>query len=251
VERSDPEDGDSFSGRRCSTGTMNHKLVLLSVFLTGCQGLLGSGNVVTTEREIGSFRKVSIASGIAAKASTGTRALSIRTDDNLQVLVETFVQDDTLMVRLPPNTFGGLGRIVATISNDVFEGVHASGGSSVSMTPTPISHFSASASGGSRIELSGLSSDDFSVDASGGSTVIVDGNASRAEASASGGSTVRLTGVPLESLDVHASGASTVNARVSSSVTGSASGASTVSIVGRPSSNVERSGASQVILGAQ
>lgn len=230
---------------------MKNNLLLLGLFLSGCQGLLGSGNVVTTQRELGSFRKVSIASGIEAKTSSGPRGLTIRTDDNLQSLVETFVEDDTLVVRLPPNTLAGFDRIEASISNEVFEGVEASGASHVSMTATPVSRFAVSASGASRIDLSGLSSDEVVIDASGGSDVTVDGSAPRAVASASGGSAVRLTRVPLASLEVHASGASSVSARVSSSVTGAASGASTVTIVGRPSNSVERSGGSQVILGAQ
>lgn len=230
---------------------MKNNLLLLGLFLSGCQGLLGSGNVVTSERDIGSFRKVSIASGIEAKTSNGPRGLTIRTDDNLQSLVETFVEGDTLVVRLPPNTLIGLDRIEASISNDVFEGLHASGGSHVSMTATPVSTFEVSASGGSRIDLSGLASDELSVEASGGSDVTVSGSATRAAASASGASTLRLGAVPLETLDVHASGGSSVHARVSSSVTGAASGASTVTIVGRPSNSVERSGGSQVILGAQ
>jgi hypothetical protein len=244
------ESGDSFSGRWCSTGTMKTNLLLLCLALTACQSVVGNGNVVTSEREVGSFRRISVASGIDVVTTTGPRALTIRTDDNLQSLVETVVQNDTLVVRLEPYTFIGFSRINVELSNDLFEAVEASGGSNVKMTATPIQKLEINASGGSDVEVTGISSTELDVDVSGGSDVTLTGNASSGVVTAAGSSTLRLTGVPLESLQLDTSGGSTLNARVSSTLTGSVSGGSTVIIVGTPSNRVDQSGGSQVSLGA-
>ncbi|MDP1827832.1 MAG: DUF2807 domain-containing protein [Archangium sp.] len=231
---------------------MRTNLVFLSLVLSACQGVVASGTVTTTTREVPAFRRISIASGITATASAGSRALSIKADDNLQPLIETFVEDDTLIVRLKPMTLVGPVRTMdATISNDAFEALDASGGSHVTLPATPVTRFPISASGGSVVDVTGLSSADFTVDASGGSRVKVSGAATSASASASGGSDLEFTAVPLESLRVDASGGSTVKARVSGSLTGSASGGSTLTIVGMPSSQVDTSGGSHVRLGAQ
>lgn len=228
---------------------MKTNLLFLCLALTACQGLVGSGRVVTQDREITPFKRLAVHSGINAVTTNGPRGLTVRTDDNVQSLVETFVQGDTLVVRLQHDTVLMVGRVEATISNDVFEALDASGGSNVTITATPITRFDLTASGGSDVQLRGLSSDDFTVDASGGSDVTIEGTANRADVIASGGSTLRLKDVALESLALDASGGSTVNARVSSMITGSASGGSTVTIVGTPTNRVDRSGGSEVSVG--
>jgi hypothetical protein len=231
--------------------TMKASLLFLSVVLSACQAVVGSGTVTTTTREVSAFRQIAISSGITAHASTGPRALTIRADDNLQALVETRVENDTLIVRLKPTTLvANSPTLEAEISNDFFEGVEASGGVHVTMTATPVARFPLSSSGGSIIDVTGLSSTEFTLEASGGSVVTLTGVATRGTANASGASHLKLSGVPLESLEVSASGGSTITARVSGTLTGSASGGSSVSITGTPASTVESSGGSQVHLGA-
>jgi hypothetical protein len=224
-------------------------LLVCLAALTACQSVVGSGHVTTTTREVPAFRRLAIATGIKAHATTGTRALSLRADDNLQPLIETLVEGDTLLVRLKPQTVGASGTMEVEISNDVFEALDASGGVHVTMTATPVGSFVLSASGGSLIDVTGLSSTDFTLDVSGGSVVTLAGAATRGTANASGGSQLTLTQVPLESLTIAASGGSTINASVSGSLAGSASGGSIVNIKGTPASTVDSSGGSQVHLG--
>lgn len=228
---------------------MKTNLLFLCFALTACQGLVGSGRVVTEDREVTAFKRLAVHSGINVVTSNGPRGLTLRTDDNVQSKVETFVQGDTLVVRLVNNTVLMVGQVNATVSNEVFEGLEASGGSNVTITATPVTRFDLTASGGSDVILRGLSSDDFTVDASGGSDVTIEGAANRGDVIASGGSTLRLHDVSLEALALDVSGGSTLNARVSSMITGSASGGSTVTIVGTPTNRVDRSGGSEVSVG--
>lgn len=227
---------------------MNKLLVSIALLsLTACYGGVGSGKVVSEERSIGSFRKVSVGSGLTLKATTGERKLTITTDDNVLPIVQTFVANDTLFVQLPPNTIPPLATIFsADLSNDLFEGIDASGGCDVNMVATGTSRFPIAASGGSDVFIDGLSTGEVTMDASGGSTITLTGAAQSAEASASGGSELKLRAFSLDSLRVDASGGSTVTARVSSSLTGSASGGSTVSVIGTPTNRVDTSGGSQV-----
>ena len=72
--------------------------------------------------------------------------------------VETVVENDTLLVRMKPGLSVSTSRgLRATISNDVIEGVSASGGSIVTSATTPATAWSGEASGGSTLTLSGLS----------------------------------------------------------------------------------------------
>ncbi|MBL8911371.1 MAG: DUF2807 domain-containing protein [Archangium sp.] len=229
---------------------MNKLLIIvasLSLCFSACLGGVGSGKVVTEERSIGSFRKVSVGSGLHLEATAGARKLTLTTDDNVMPIVQTFVANDTLFIQLPPSSIPPLATVfTAELSNDVFEGIDASGGCDVRLVATGTAKFPISASGGSDVFVDGLSASEVTMDASGGSTITIAGASQTAEASASGGSELKLRAFPVETMRVDASGGSTVTARVSSSLTGSASGGSTVSVIGTPTNRVDTSGGSRV-----
>jgi hypothetical protein len=221
-------------------------------FLAACQAVVGSGNTTTTNRDLSAFRTIDVASGITATVTPGARAVSIRADDNLQALIETFVQGDTLTVRVRPGTLlTSHGPLEAAIVNDVLEGMEASGGARVSGPLTPVPALRLLASGGSTIVATGASSSTVSLEASGGSHVTLAGAATSATATASGGSDLTLRELPLDALRLELSGGSRLRGRVASSLTGSASGASTATIIGTPTSSVDLSGASEVKTGAR
>lgn len=228
-------------------------LSMLCLLLTACGGsgfLVGNGNVTTTTRDVSAFRKISVGSAVLARVHPGARAVSLRTDENFQSVMEVVVEGDTLFIRNKMLTGFNPTVLEADITNDVLEGVDASGAATVLGAATPVTSFPLSASGASTITLTDLSSTDFTLTATGASTVTLSGAATRATISAEGGSTVDVRGVPLSALTVDASGASTVKARVASTLEAVASGASLVTVTGTPTAQVVKSGASTVTLGA-
>jgi hypothetical protein len=224
----------------------------LGLLLLGCGTTIApSGTVTTTTRDVSAFRRISIGSGFVAHASAGTRALSIRTSDNLQDLVDTTVSGETLRVQLKPMTSVlGTATLEATITNDLLEGVEGSGAATITATATPTTAFRVTSSGASKVTVDGISCTTVTVDASGDSTATLSGAATGGTATASGASTVDLKGVPLTTLQADVSGASTIKARVSATLNGSASGASQIIITGSPANSVQTSGASSVQLNA-
>lgn len=231
------------------TALRSLSLVVGVLVLVGCQG--GNGVQTTTQREVPAFRRVTVGWGIVVKASPGARAVSFTVDGNLQDQYEAVVEGDALVLRAKATALPMPSKSPeAKISNDVFEGVDASGGAHVTLPATAVDTFVANASGGSVLDITGLSSTALTVASSGGSSVTVAGAATRATVSASGGGPVDLRGVPLQTLQVDASGGSTVRARVSGALTGSASGGSSITITGMPTNQVATSGGSTVTLGA-
>jgi len=225
---------------------------LAGLLLAGCQAVVGSGVSTTSSREVPAFRRVSVASGITATIATGSRAVAIRADENLQSLIETVVEGDTLSVRVRPLVWLSVhGPLEATIANDVIEGLDASGAASITAALTPVDTLRVTASGGSTVSASPVAATSVRLDASGGSQITLAGAATGGTAVASGGSDLGLRQLPLESLTIELSGASDLHGRVSAVLAGSASGASTATIVGTPTSTVAVSGASRVITGAQ
>jgi hypothetical protein len=231
---------------------MNPRLALAALLLSGCQAVVGSGRVTSTTRDVSAFRRISIASGITANATTGSRSVTIRTDDNLQDLVETVVEGDTLTVRLRPSVLlASRKELAADITNDLLEGVDASGGAHVTSALTPVGTLRVTGSGGSTIEASPVAATVISLDASGGSDLTLSGAATDGTVVSSGGSDVTIRQLPLDTLHVDISGGSTLAARVALTLSGDVSGGSTATIIGTPSSSVTTSGGSRVTTGAQ
>lgn len=226
---------------------MRTMVLMTCVLLTGCFGTVGSGKDATQTRDVGAFKKLSLQSGVRATVTTGARGVSITTDDNLVELVETVVENDTLIVRMKPGVTISTSRgLRATISNDVIEGVSASGGSIVTSPATAATTWNGEASGGSTLTLSGVSTTTATFSASGGSTLNVGGQATDTTITASGGSTVTSTGLVTTKLTVDFSGGSTGKLRASGAVAGTAAGGSTLTITGAQSVMVDASGGSTV-----
>ncbi len=230
---------------------MRTLILLPSVLLLACGQVNGNGNVTTTTREVTSFRKLRVADALNATVTTGARSVTVRTDENLQGLIESVIEGDALVLRLPPGTgIGSSTALEVTVVNEVVEGVDASGAANVIATATAIPTFAVSASGSSTVSITGVSSDAVDVSASGSSDVTLAGSAMTGQLNASGSSNLSLRDLPLDSAVIALSGASTLHGRVATSLSGSASGASNAFITGNPSSTVGLSGSSNVTLGA-
>jgi Putative auto-transporter adhesin, head GIN domain len=225
---------------------MTRASLVLLFALTGC-GIVGNGKITSSSPELPAFRRVRIESAFTARATTGARAVTVRTDENIMQYVQTLVESDTLVVRLS-GIWKSPSLLEVDISNDLFEGIEASGAADVTAPATPVTSLSVRASGASNVKVTGVSSSDFSAEATGLSTIELAGAATQGTATASGGSILRLRLLPVLSLTVAASGGSLVTARVSSTLTGTCSGESTVAIVGNPTNGVDTSGSSRVIL---
>lgn len=226
---------------------MRTTALMTCVVMTGCLGAVGSGRDATQTRDVSAFKKLSIQSGVQATVTVGARAVSITADDNLVETVETVVENDTLLVRMKPGLSVSTSRgLRATISNDVIEGVSASGGSIVTSATTPATAWSGEASGGSTLTLSGLSATTTTFLASGGSTLNLAGQATETTVSAAGGSTVNATGLNTTKLTVDFTGGSTGRLRASGAVSGTVAGGSTLTVTGAQSVMVDTTGGSTV-----
>jgi len=76
------------------------------------EGTRGDGKKVTQPREVGEFSKVRLEGSLDARVTVGpVRAISVTIDQNLQPLVETRVDGDTLVVNAREISWQGDGRI--------------------------------------------------------------------------------------------------------------------------------------------
>jgi hypothetical protein len=180
----------------------------LGLVVAAC-GTMGSGDVVTEERPLSGFDRVSVSGAmdaeITVEAGAGFR-VTVRADDNLIEQIETDVVGTTLEIGSTGSFVNPTEKVVVVVMPDLA---------------------AIEASGASDVTASGV------VDA-----LVVD---------ASGASDVDTAALDAETVNVDVSGASDVTVFARSAVTGEASGASNVDILGSPATvQVETSGASDV-----
>jgi Putative auto-transporter adhesin, head GIN domain len=202
----------------------------------GCAYEVGDGRIETQAREVDvAFSRAAFHSGFRAHFVPGPRAVSITTDSNLLPLVETTVEEGTLIVRLRPDavisTDFGLSAIVVT---EEVLGVEGHGGSRVTVSASPGDRFVAWASGGSALEISALDARQLEADGSGGSTLTAAGSASAIRLAASSGSQLDAQSISADDVALDASGGSAVEARASRAVRGQLSGGSHATVFGHP-----------------
>ena len=84
-------------------------IILLSIFTTSCiyiGATIGSGNVITEERDISGFDSISIGSSMnLIIEQTGSETLKIEAEDNIIPLVKTSVIGKELVIKLAPGIF--------------------------------------------------------------------------------------------------------------------------------------------------
>jgi len=113
--------------------TLMGLLAALVLSAVAC-GSTGSGDIVSEMREVGSFDRIEVSSGMAVEITVDptapTEVVSIY-DDNLQNKILTTVNGDTLVIEVRGNVIApGSGRMVK-VAMPVLIGLLADGGASV------------------------------------------------------------------------------------------------------------------------
>jgi hypothetical protein len=192
------------------------------------QGVKGSGNVVTEDRNVTGFRSVDVG-GIFQVEITARKDFSVRVeaDDNLLQYIKTEVNNGVLEIR-NEKKFNTRGRIVVRITAPDIERVDASGVAKVSISDLKNSSLTLDTSGASKITVAGETRD-LAVDVGGASKIDAENLAA-------------VNAV------IDTSGAGNVSVNLSGELKADASGASKIYYSGTPTNVVKKtSGAAKVI----
>jgi len=221
-------------------------------FLSGALGIPGSGVAKDETRPVDTFHALDVGSVIQVSVAVTHRAkpsLKISGDDNLVPLIESVIQDGTLILRVKDNSnITPKLPLVADVVTGELDRVEASGAASVTVKGgSKVEQFTANASGAARVSVEGLESAKAIAGANGASHVVLSGSAASLKVEASGASEVKADALKVEDADVNISGASSASLRANTSVTGDVSGASRLDLHGQPArQTVSISGASSV-----
>ena len=190
--------------------TLMGLLAALVMTAVGC-GSTGSGNIVSEAREIGSFDRIVVSSGIAVEITVDPAAPEGVTsiyDDNLQDKILTEVNGDTLVIEVQGNVVApGSGRMVK-VAIPVIIGLFADGGASVHGVGAA-DELELRAAGGAAVDFEDLIVQTMDVELDGGSTATVNPSL-KVTGRVTGGATLTLTNSPT-SRDLDLSGGGNVS----------------------------------------
>jgi hypothetical protein len=182
-------------------------VLFLAVTAVGCAST-GSGDIVSETREVGSFDRIEVSSGIAVEITvdpTAPAGVTSIYDDNLQDKIITEVNDETLVIEVRGNVIApGSGRMVR-VAMPVLIGLLADGGAYVQGVGAA-NQLELRAEGGAAIDLEDMVVQTLDVGMDGGSTATVNALL-EITGQVTGGATLTLTNSPASrDLDVSGGG---------------------------------------------
>ncbi len=192
-------------------------LVVVFAFLGNPLGsVVGSGNVVTQDRQFSGFSSVGVSSGFEfVITQSSTYRIRTITDDNIQDYIQISQTDSTLSIGLKP----GYGITTSTLRVEI---------SMPSLNQLELS-------GGAHGRATGfVSTGSFVLEASGGSTVQMAGQANDLTIDGSGGSQLDLSDFAVGNANVNLSGGATADINADGTINANLSGGSRLYYSGNP-----------------
>ena len=176
----------------------------------------GSGTIVTEARDVAGFHDITIlTSGAVTVDVDGTESLTVTTDDNIQPLVTTEVDDGTLTIGSRDGaSYRPTGEVVVALTAADFDGV--------------------TIRGSGRVEATGIDTEEFSVTVAGSGTIDLAGTADTLDVGIPGSGTVRADGLTVASAEVSLSGSGSVVVDATDELDITIAGSGSVSYLGDP-----------------
>ena len=226
----------------CKFSAMKQLLFLsvISIALSSCDMISGSGNIITQTRATGDFRSISASSGFNVELKTGpTAEIVLEADDNVMKYLETTVSGDNLTIGIKNNVGLSNAHLKAYITALQIDGIKASSGADVMVTGLLKNagklSFNASSAGTITADID---APQVEADASSGASVKLSGKTKNFAATVSSGSNMKAGDLLSESTNVSASSGSHATVHASVNLKANASSGASINYFG--AANVDK-----------
>ncbi|MGE5223758.1 MAG: head GIN domain-containing protein [Omnitrophica WOR_2 bacterium] len=211
----------------------------------------GSGNVISQERQVTNFHRVSL-SGIGDLTITqgDTESLKIQAEDNLMPLIESDVRGDTLYLGFknqPRQNIQPTKSIQYTLMLISLDDLEVSGIGNAQVSALKSGNMDIKTSGVGKITFDSLSADQLHLEVSGvGGVTISGGTVPTQDIHISGTGNYQAGNLKSQKVTADISGAGSATVWASDSLSVHISGAGSVSYYGKPSISQDLSGAGRL-----
>lgn len=215
----------------------------------GANTVVGSGKVVSENREVSGFTSVLVTGSGQAEITIGDRdSLVIEAEDNILPLIESSVQNGKLTIGMKPNTsIRTMRGIRYTITVKSLAGVETSGSTDITVTNTARADtFNAATSGSGAVRLADVQAATLNVHTSGSGNIDAAGKVGTASITTSGSGNFNGANLQCASATATTSGSGNVTLWVTGSLTARTSGSGNVKYYGQPTVSDSESGSGRV-----
>ncbi|WP_346315982.1 head GIN domain-containing protein [Chitinophaga sp. YIM B06452] len=224
-------------------------LLLFIPFLSACEGVSGSGNVIKETREVGPFRALEVSGSMDVYVSQGnSTTVTLEGEDNILPEIELVTEGDKLEIRFKRNMNIRTHRDVKVfLSAKTLEGVELSGSGDVELSgifnsPAPV-HISLAGSG----DIKGVfNAPEISMDLAGSGDIELKGETRDVRISLAGSGNCDAGSLLAETADVNIAGSGNVDLHASRELKTNILGSGNVYYKGEPSVSSSKIGSGTV-----
>jgi carbon monoxide dehydrogenase subunit G len=223
-------------------------LVLAILILSAC--ISGSGNIVTENREVGSFRHIAMGgSGEIFITQGNAETLIVEADDNLLPYIRTTVRGNTLELGLNAPVFTPIWasqsiRYIITVRD--LESVRISGSGNANIASIASERFSIQVSGSGEVNIARLVANSVETRVSGSGNIAIAGQVDEQSVEISGSGEYRAADLASNRASVRVSGSGDATVWALSELTANISGSGNVNYYGNPTTNTSTSGSGTI-----
>ncbi|MET1260455.1 head GIN domain-containing protein [Flagellimonas sp. DF-77] len=214
-------------------------LVTISASAQWGKRIKGNGNVVTIERNVGSYDAIAAAGWFDVILVDGKEGqLTLKGEENLLEYIETEVKNGTLTIKKEKGvnlkSSNWKGGIIITVPVEQVNSVSLSGsGDVVSKTTLKAERFNASLAGSGDVDLS-VEADYFKASLSGSGDMVFTGNAKDFVVSVAGSGDIKAFDLEAENVEANVSGSADLKVTANQAIRARVAGSGDITYKGNP-----------------
>jgi hypothetical protein len=227
---------------------------LLVIALTACDAVTnttrieGSGNGVTEQRTVSEFTAIHVAGqGVLNITQGEPHALEVTADDNLQVLLTSTVENDTLTLGIKPNTtINAITPIAYDITVPALREIRVSGSANVNFDSFEGDSLSIYITGSGTVNAADLRLTDFGIEIGGTGGAVISGSADTLRVVFTGSGNFNGEDFAVADAVVEVSGSANATVNASATLSVNIGGSGVVTYIGDPQVTQRISGSGTV-----
>jgi hypothetical protein len=210
--------------------------VTINLFSGDAHTVTGSGKAVDVARQVGAFSVLRVDSSVDVHAHQGaTPGVSVHADDNIEPMIETTVEGDTLVVRMKKgSSFSTRHKVVVDVVFTSLTAVrqHGSGNLHIDKLSGPRFESTIAGSGDLRIDSAQVGS--FALSVAGSGDVVISGTADEARFGVAGSGDIDARNFAAKRVSVSISGSGDAHVNATEAIDAKVAGSGDITYSGHP-----------------
>ena len=210
--------------------------VTINLWSGDAHTITGSGKEVAVTRQVGAFSVLRLDSSVDVQAHQGaTPSVSVHADDNIEPLIETIVEGDTLVVRLKKGTgFSTHHNVVVDVVFTSLTAAHQHGSGDLHIDKLSGPKFESSIAGSGDLQIDSAQLGSFALSIAGSGDVVISGSADEARFGVAGSGDINARNFVAKKVNVSISGSGDAHVNATEAIEARVAGSGDVTYSGHP-----------------